>query len=60
MSSLSHRIKHELLEFLFPAVFFFASFQLLALTREMALREYGIRVSVRKIMKGRYRITRVD
>ena len=46
MNSVGQRLKHEVLDFLFPAIFFLLAFQLLALTRFLALREYGIRISI--------------
>jgi chromate transport protein ChrA len=39
------RVKQELLEVIPPAVFFFIAFQLLAFTRALMLKEYGIHVS---------------
>jgi len=46
MNSIARRLKHEMLEFIPPAIFFFVAFQLLAFTQRMMLKEYGIRTSV--------------
>ena len=46
METVGQRIGKELREFLAPALFFFVSFQLLGLTRMLALREYHVRVSL--------------
>ena len=45
MSSILSRLKHELVEVIPPAVFFFVAFQLIAFTRALMLQEYGIRTS---------------
>jgi hypothetical protein len=45
MSSILSRLKHELVEVIPPAVFFFVAFQLIAFTRALLLEEYGIRTS---------------
>jgi hypothetical protein len=45
MSKFGHTIKHLILELIPPGVFFFVSFQLLAITRALMLRQYGIEVS---------------
>ena len=45
MSQISSRIKDELVAVIPPTVFFFAAFQLIAFTRALMLREYGISVS---------------
>jgi hypothetical protein len=45
MNSMFQRLKHELLSVIPPAVFFFISFQLLAFTRSLILKNYGIEVS---------------
>jgi len=45
MSKFGHTMKHLTLELIPPGVFFFCSFQLLALTRALMLRQYGIEVS---------------
>jgi hypothetical protein len=46
MSTLSHKLKHELQELIPVTVFFFVPFQLLALTQALMLKQYGIHVSV--------------
>jgi hypothetical protein len=46
MSTLSHKVKHELQELIPVTVFFFVAFQLLALTQALMLKQYGIEVSV--------------
>ena len=45
MSQISSRIEDELVAVIPPTVFFFAAFQLIAFTRALMLREYGISVS---------------
>ena len=45
MSSIASRLKHELVEAIPPAVFFFIAFQVIAFTRALMLEEYGIQVS---------------
>jgi len=45
VSQISSRIKDELVAVIPPTVFFFAAFQLIAFTRALMLREYGISVS---------------
>ena len=45
MSKIPSRIKDELVAVIPPTVFFFAAFQLIAFTRALMLREYGISVS---------------
>ncbi len=45
MSSVISRIKHEIIEAIPPAIFFFISFQLIALTSSLMLEKYGIEVS---------------
>jgi hypothetical protein len=42
---IASRLKHEILEAIPPAVFFFVAFQLLAFTRSLMLEQYGIEVS---------------
>ncbi|HUO09977.1 MAG TPA: hypothetical protein VM008_16855 [Phycisphaerae bacterium] len=42
MSKAVHIIKHELLELLPPTAFFFIAFHLIALSRNLMRREYGI------------------
>ena len=42
MSKLTHSLKHLVREMIPPAAFFFVSFQLLALTRALMLKRYGI------------------
>lgn len=42
MNTLAHKLKHEIKELVPVTVFFFLSFQLLALTQALMLREYGI------------------
>jgi hypothetical protein len=45
MSKFSHQVKHFIQDWIPPAVFFFVSFQLLALTQSLMLRQYGIDVT---------------
>jgi len=45
MSSILSRLKHELVEVIPPAVFFFVAFHLIAFTRTLMLEQYGIRTS---------------
>src|SRR5258708_960363 len=45
MSKVSHRLKLLVREMIPPALFFFVTFQLLALTRALMLKRYGIEVS---------------
>ena len=45
MSSLSEKLKHEIRELVPVTVFFFVTFQLLALTQALMLEQYGIKVS---------------
>lgn len=45
MSTLGHKLKHELRELIPVTVFFFVTFQLLALTQALMLKQYGIRAS---------------
>ena len=45
MSTLGHKLKHELQSLIPPTLFFFVAFHLIAFTRAMMLEEYGIRVS---------------
>lgn len=45
MNSIAHKLKHELFEFIPPAIFFFVAFHLLALTQSLMLKEYGIHIS---------------
>ncbi len=45
MSNIIPRLKHEILEAIPTVVFFFIAFQLLAFTRALILKEYGIQVS---------------
>ena len=45
MSTIGSRLKHELVEAIPPAVFFFVAFQVIAFTRSLMLEEYGIRIS---------------
>jgi hypothetical protein len=45
MSKFGHTMKHLTLEMIPPVVFFFVSFQLLAFTRALMLKGYGIEVS---------------
>ena len=42
MSKLFHIIKHEFFEVLPPTIFFFLSFNLIAITRALMLKEHGI------------------
>ena len=46
MSSISEKLKHELRELIPVTLFFFAAFQLLAVTDALILRQYGIKISV--------------
>jgi hypothetical protein len=45
MSTLGQKLKHELRELIPVTVFFFGTFQLLALTQALILEQFGIRVS---------------
>ena len=45
MSKVLTTLKHEFLEAVPPAIFFFVAFQLLAFTRSLMLQAYGIEVS---------------
>jgi len=45
MSTLGEKLEHELRELIPVTVFFFGTFQLLALTQSLMLEEFGIRVS---------------
>ena len=45
MITLSEQLEHELRELIPVTVFFFVTFQLLALTQSLMLEEFGIRVS---------------
>ena len=45
MSKLTHSLKHLVREMIPPAAFFFVSFQLLALTRALMLKQYDIEVT---------------
>jgi hypothetical protein len=45
MSTLGQKLKHEMRELLPVMVFFFITFQLLAVTQSLMLEQYGIRVS---------------
>ena len=45
MSTLNQKLKHELRELIPVTMFFFATFQLLALTEALMLEQFGIRVS---------------
>ena len=46
MSNIIHRVKREILGAIPPVIFFFIVFQLLAFTRALILKEYGIQVSI--------------
>jgi len=45
MSNFGRRVKHLIHEMIPPAIFFFVSFQLLAFTRALMLKRYGIEVT---------------
>lgn len=45
MTSLGHKLKHEMRELIPVTVFFFVTFQLLVLTQALMLEEFGIKVS---------------
>ena len=45
MSSFGHKVKHLIRELIPPVVFFFVAFQLLAFTRALMLKQYGIEVT---------------
>lgn len=45
MSTLGQKLQHELRELIPVTVFFFGTFQLLALTEALMLEQYGVRVS---------------
>jgi hypothetical protein len=44
MSKFAHGAKHLIIELIPPALFFFVAFQLLAFTRALMLKQYGIEV----------------
>ena len=46
MSDLKERIQHELLELLPPTIFFLIAFHVIAISRALMLRQYGVSVSV--------------
>ena len=46
MNNIIQRIKREILGAIPPVIFFFIVFQLLAFTRALILKEYGIQVSI--------------
>ena len=46
MSIIIKRVKREILGVIPPVIFFFVVFQLLAFTRALILKEYGIQVSI--------------
>ena len=46
MSNIIQRLKREILGAIPPVIFFFIVFQLLAFTRALILKEYGIQVSI--------------
>jgi hypothetical protein len=46
MRTIVTRVKEELAEVAPPAVFFFVTFHIIAFTRTLILREYGISTSV--------------
>jgi hypothetical protein len=45
MSKFVHGLRHLIIELIPPAVFFFVAFQLLAFTRALMLRQYGVEVT---------------
>src|SRR5947207_5400718 len=45
MSKFTHGLKHFIQEMIPPVIFFFVSFQLLAFTRALMLKRYGIEVT---------------
>ena len=45
MSRFASRLKHEILGVIPPALFFFITFQLIAVTRDLMLQRYDIRIS---------------
>lgn len=45
MSKFGHQMKHFIRELIPPVIFFFVAFQLLAFTRALMLRQYGIEVT---------------
>ena len=45
MSSLKSRVKHEMLELLPPTIFFLIAFHIIAISRALMLRQYGVNVS---------------
>lgn len=45
MNKFISRLKHEFVEVIPPAVFFFIAFQVIAFSRALMLEQYGIRVS---------------
>lgn len=46
MSTIGHKLKHELAELVPVTLFFFVAFQLLALTEALTLEQYGIKLWV--------------
>ena len=46
MKRLIEKVKHEMRELIPVTIFFFVSFQLLALTQSLMLRQYGIQVTI--------------
>lgn len=45
MRGFASRVKHEILAVIPPTVFFFITFQLITITRDLMLQRYGIRIS---------------
>ena len=45
MNRIISRLRHEFAQVIFPAVFFFITFILIAYTRDLMMMQYGIRVS---------------
>jgi hypothetical protein len=45
LNKVAKTIKHEVLELIPPTIFFFIAFQIIALSRTLMLRQYGVSVS---------------
>ncbi len=45
MNNILNRVKHEVLQVIPPAIFFFIAFQVIAFTQALMLEQYGIRVT---------------
>jgi len=45
MSSIVSKLKHEFLQVIPPTIFFFLTFEVIAITRDLFLEQYGINIS---------------